>query len=298
MAYVPRFRHVAASIPGYSKSFALLSAANVGDINRAVVFVHGFSGSSRGTWADFVSLVDDKATSRWWETADLYFFHYWWESIFKRIPRNTNTFTNFLGYLFPSPPAGLFDAAEMTPRPGFQYKNLTIVGHSEGGLIVRKVIVDSADADQRLENYMLQRLVAPMREPAPEGIEVAEVRLFAPAIGGESVTGLLGIVTHCAVIAPFLRLSPAKGGMDATSSSVTVARNSTDRYTSHCLMSCFRAHILWADNDSIVNGERYQRDYQCQNIPPGTTHTSICKPNKAYLRPLTFVEAGVVNGKC
>jgi pimeloyl-ACP methyl ester carboxylesterase len=298
MAYVPRLPHVWSSIPGFKWSIAYLSSANTSDVDRAIVFVHGFSGSARSTWSDFLSLVDDKQTSQWWEATDLYFFDYWWDSIFKRIPKNTNTFERFLEYVFPKPPQELFEAAEMTLRPAFEYKYLTLVGHSEGGLIVRKVILNVADTDTRLDKYMRDRMVTPMKEPDPEGIEVAQLRLFAPALGGESLTGPLGIITHCAVIAPFLHASAAKTGMAETSSSVTTPRSSTDRYTDHLAMECFRAHILWADNDAIVNGERYRKDAECKNLPPGTNHVTVCKPSKKYQRPLTFVESGVVNGKC
>jgi hypothetical protein len=145
---------------------------------------------------------------------------------------------------------------------------------------------------------MRQSIHAPMNEPDPEGIEVAELRLFAPALGGEATTGPLGIITHSAVIAPFLHASAAKAGMAEVSSSVTTARTSTDLYTTHLKMGCFRAHILWADNDAIVNGERYRKDSQCKNLPPGTNHISVCKPNEAYRLPLAFVENGVINGKC
>ena len=204
----------------------------------------------------------------------------------------------FLDTVFPAPPQELFEAAEMTLRPAFEYKHLTLVGHSEGGLLVRKVILNVADSDPRLDQYMRNRLVTPTKEPDPVGLEVAQVRLFAPAIGGESLTGLLGIIAHNAVIAPFLRPSAAKTGMAETSSSITVPRSSTDRYTDHLAMECFRAHILWADNDAIVNGERYRKDPECRNLPPGTSHVTVCKPNTNYPRPLTFVESGVINGKC
>ena len=294
-----RFPHVLSGVPGFKRSFAYLSSANPSDVHRAIVFVHGFSGSARSTWSDFFSLVDDEQTSQWWETADLYFFDYWWDSIFKRIPKNTNTFERFLEYVFPRPPQQLFEAADITLRPALEYKHLTLVGHSEGGLIVRKVILNVADSDTRLDKYMRDRIVTPMMtEPGPEGIEVAQLRLFAPALGGESITGPLGIITHCAVIAPFLRAIAAKSGMAETSSSVTTPRSSTDRYTDHLAMECFRAHILWADNDAIVNGERYRKDPECKNLPPGTNHRTVCKPTKLYQRPLKFVESGVINGKC
>ena len=44
---------------------------------------------------------------------------------------------------------------------------------------------------------MKNRLIAPMVEPEPVGVEIADVRLFVPAIGGESLSGLWGIgVVH------------------------------------------------------------------------------------------------------
>lgn len=275
-----------------------MSAANAVDIERAVIFIHGFNGSAKGTWADFAGLVDDKNTSRWWETADLYFFHYQWNSMFESIPKNTNTVIQFIEHLFPTPPDDIFNTAGMGLRDNFSYKKLSLIGHSEGGLILRKVILEIADADTRLEEYLRERLVKPMTEPSPQGIELADIRLFAPAIGGESITGFFGLLTHSSVIAPTLRLSAAKVGMNSTSSSVTEARASTRRYADNCTMACFRAHILWADKDTIVNSERYQRDYQCKNLPTGTDHVKVCKPNPKYIRPLTFVEFGVVNGKC
>jgi hypothetical protein len=298
MVFVSRFPHVRSGIPRFKRSIAYLSTANVADVDRAIIFLHGLSGGASSTWSDFLSLVDDKETSRWWETADLYFYHYWWDSIFKRISKNTNTFEQFLEFVFPNPPRELFEAAGMTLRPAFEYKHLTLVGHSEGGLILRQVILNVADADTRLEKYMRDRMVTPTKEPDPQGIEVANLRLFAPALGGESLTGPLGIIAHCAVIAKFLHASAAKTGMAETSPSVTRPRSSTDDFTYHLAMECFRAHILWADDDAIVNGERYRKDPECKNLPPGTSHVTVCKPNRRYRRPLTFVENGVINGKC
>ena len=45
-----RIRHTKVSLPHYNKSFALLSDAAEGEVKRAVIFIHGFNGSSRGTW--------------------------------------------------------------------------------------------------------------------------------------------------------------------------------------------------------------------------------------------------------
>jgi hypothetical protein len=48
-------RRVPMFIPGYDKSYALVSDDNA---LRAVVFVHGFGGSPTGTWRDFHGLIE------------------------------------------------------------------------------------------------------------------------------------------------------------------------------------------------------------------------------------------------
>ncbi len=152
---LPRLRHVWTPIPDYKQSFALLSSADASDIQRAVVFVHGFSGKAASTWIDFLSLVDDDSfASRWWETADLFFYHYYWDSIFQRIGYNSDKLFDFLERVFPAPPRELFETAEISLRPAFQYNELMLVGHSEGGLLLRKVILEAANRDSRLEAYL------------------------------------------------------------------------------------------------------------------------------------------------
>ena len=78
-----RVQHTYLTLPNQGKSFMLISDAPEADVKRAVVFIHGFNGSARGTWTDFLSLVDDpQACSVWWEAADLFFYHYQWDSVF------------------------------------------------------------------------------------------------------------------------------------------------------------------------------------------------------------------------
>src|SRR5262245_48170101 len=111
-----RFPHVHSRIPGYPRSVALLSAANQPDVTGAVIFVHGFSGAARSTWTDFFSLIDDPQTNAWWETRDIYFYHYWWNSVFQQVPMNAFDLRRFVKAIFPSPPRELFEAAEVSLR--------------------------------------------------------------------------------------------------------------------------------------------------------------------------------------
>jgi hypothetical protein len=137
-----------------------------------------------------------------------------------------------------------------------------------------------------------------MAEPPGDGILTAKLRLFAPALGGETISGLLGVLARSPVISTVAGSLGAKLSMGPASHAVTTARNCTDEYSDYLKMECFRAHIMWADKDSIIEPERYKRDRECVNPTLGTDHVNVCKPKKSYKEPLEFVKEGVIDGKC
>jgi hypothetical protein len=292
--------HRYSMIPGHKPSFAWLSSANSALVKRAVVFVHGFSGDAATTWTDFYRLPDNPATaSPWWETVDLYFFDYFKQSVLSQISRNTLTLMDFLDFIWPKPDAAMTYILSGLQRPDdFEYEDITLVGHSEGGLLIRKVILETARHNQDIETYRLLHDRTGKPEPAAKGLLKADLRLFAPAIGGESISGILGLIAKLPFISLITATSAAKLGLAPIATPVSSARKATDDYTEYLSMGCFRAHILWADDEKIVTSEPYQRDHSCRNLPVGTEHSSVCKPKSIYPLPLSFVEKGVVNGKC
>lgn len=295
-----RAPHVKSMIPGHHPSFAWFASANSALVKRAVVFVHGFSGDADKTWSDFYRLPDNPATaSPWWETVDLYFFDYFKQSIFSQISRNTLSLMDFLDFIWPKPDAAMaYILSGLQRTPDFEYEDITLVGHSEGGLLVRKVILETARHNQDIENYRLLHDRSGKPEPAAKGLLKADLRLFAPAIGGESISGILGMFAGLPFVTPMTGISAAKLGLAPMATPVTSARKATDDYTEFLSMGCFRAHILWADDEHVVTSEPYQRDHACRNLPLGSDHKSVCKPKSIYPLPLSFVEKGVVNGKC
>lgn len=292
-------RHVGCRVPGFKHSFALLASVDASLVKRAVIFVHGFSGSAGDTWTNFIGMVDDAGqASVWWRNIDLYFFDYHWASIFRQVAENTRTLRDFVETIWPTPQQPLQTFFGELKRRDFAYEELTLVGHSEGGLLVRKLILNAAKIDERLEEYRLEAKTAESAEPPPEGILKADLRLFAPAIAGESLSGILGIIAALPFVSSITRGSAAKSSMSAESVSVSGTRGATEELTSYLKMSCFRAHILWADRDGIVLSEEYRRDHVCAHPPRGTEHDTICKPKVHYVTPMTFIEKGVVNGQC
>jgi hypothetical protein len=294
-----RSRHVMCTIPAYPKSFALLSGKDSQTVRRAVIFIHGLNGSARSTWTNFVGLIDNgMSASPWWDFVDLYFFDYQKDSVFRQASRNALRLNEFIESIWPNPNSLMSSLFGDLKRDEFAYKELTLVGHSEGGLLIRKVILEVAKTDKRLEDYRLLHDRTKVPEPEPIGMLNADLRLFAPAIAGEALSGLKGILVSLPIVRNVIRASAAKQSLGAESASVTTSRDATDDYTEYLQMGCFRAHILWADDDNVVTSESYQRDLVCRNLPSGTTHTSICKPNWGYKMPIEFVEKGVIDGKC
>jgi hypothetical protein len=285
------------ALPFHPKSFALISPLSAEDVKRAVLFIHGFNGSARGTWTDFLSLVDHQGAGDWWKDSDLFFLNYQWESVFSQLINNTLTVYKFFRAVFPAPHRAL-GTDNPFRTPDFNYRDLLLVGHSEGGLLLRKAMVEAAQHDPVVQPLLRSAQAANFSKPAPSGILAARMRLFAPALGGEMLTGLIGIIATLPVISNFLVSSAAKVGMSPASAAVTEARRQTVRYAEITGYECFSAHILWAEKDRIIHAEKYEHDLQCINFPPGTNHVSVCKPTLKYPLPLDFVEAGVEHNAC
>lgn len=290
--------HTYRHLPSHEKSFALLSSEESADVVRAVVFIHGFNGSASKTWTDFLSLVDDDVPNTgWWKPSDLFFFDYQWASVDHQLVNNTIEVFKFARAVFPQPEKVLGPDNGFRPE-SFRYKELVLVGHSEGGLLIRRAIIEAAQDDEEITALIAADRGVTSDLPPPRGLLTASVRLFAPALGGAKITGLLGVLTSLGPIAAALAGSASKSGMEPTSPAVTQPRTQTDRYAERLPYACFRAHILWAHTDRIIIGEKYTLDKHCRTFPDGTDHVSVCKPTINYLLPLSFVERGANHDGC
>jgi len=244
---------------------------------------------------NFIGLVDYAgAASNWWENVDLFFFDYRWASMFRQVAENTRALERFIESIWPTPNKAFKDIYGGLQRDHFSYEEISLVGHSEGGLLVRKLILKEA----KRQGLHDPQTAATKPSPFPTGLLKADVRLFAPAIAGESLTGIGGVLASTPVIANLIRAFAAKSSMAAESVSVSGTRTITELLARNYDLPCFKAHVLWANKDQVVVSEEYLFDHACANVPPRTNHVNICKPNDRYLLPMTFIENGVVNGTC
>ena len=252
---------------------------------RLVVFVHGFRGSALESWRQF---PESGAEGRWWLSSDMLFVGY--DSFNDSITGVAARLRRELRRLYPRLPEDLVElnGARARPGPPPAYGELFLVGHSLGGLIVRRALCDAA---QDWRN-------AKEGDPAAArpAILDAKTRLFSPASAGFRAAGWLGAIRASQVWgAASLFLSRSSFYTDLQPGSPFLAE--TRRRTEELVASdrqafeALRAWIVWANPDNVVVAERYDTDWVDEAVEH-QTHRSVCKPTSGYRTPWRFVEEG------
>ena len=249
-------------------------------VTRLVVFVHGFRGKAVGTWREF----PDAGNRHWWEGADLLFVGY--DSTKENITAVANRLRAQLERFFPAPLDAAMSVKGVSPRPEHgAYSELVIVGHSLGGLIVRRALCDAALDWQ-------ERGSQPESKPA---ILHARTRLFSPATAGFRAAGVLGMIRASGLwpaVELFLRPSSAYSDLQPGSLTLATTQSRTEPLAGLTGLDSLRAHIVWANPDNVVIAERYNTDFVDDSWDE-TTHSTVCKPRRGtFEAPWSFVETG------
>ena len=204
------------------------------------------------TWRKFVTGVQGNPS---YATADLYLFAY--PSVRRKVAESAESFANFVS---------------TTVDRGGDYERIVLVGHSEGGVVVRKMVLDAL-------------------KPSGRGLDerFGHIRLFAPAIGGASASGLLG--SGDSLLAPLIAASGAYKSLKPDSQLLTAIRSGTERLQDDLpLDSPAYAHIVWASRDKVVEpGTEYFGDWVSWASSP-TDHSSVVRPSAQYQLPLTIID--------
>lgn len=261
------------------KGWSLYVSHSDRPVSRLVVFVHGFMGNPISTWTDFPSAA---LTRQWWADSDLLFVGY--RSTKGTINGVALQFLQELPKFFPAPFEPARIARGQPAREQFpDYNDLVVVGHSLGGVIVRRAV---AHATQ-------QWSADPTRRSPIMG---ARVRLFSPAIAGFRPAGILGLLASTErwkIIEMFARSSPAYIELQRGSEVLLETRQRTEALAAaHEELESLRPDILWAEPDRVVLPECYVTDTRV-SVLPDTSHKSVCKPGDDFTAPWDFVERGL-----
>jgi hypothetical protein len=266
-------------IPHALKSIARLS---VRPSSTAIVLVHGFKGDRNTTWANFQGLIDSPVASEWWSDCDLFFFAY--SSVTQQVGITASSLETFISSVYPDLPEELLSceiAGENISLPNRRYSSLILVGHSEGGLILRNLmlnrarrIVDAGRTGKKDVEHELQR----------DDILGSTLVLFAPAHLGRNISGLAALIPIS-----ILRLSNAYNNMSPSSDLVRSIREGTEALASkHKSLIGLIASSVFGTYENIVTVGVYATDWQYGTFAE-KGHLSVCKPMPAFLDPLEFV---------
>jgi pimeloyl-ACP methyl ester carboxylesterase len=274
-------------IPGYGKSYALLAKSQV--VDTAVIFVHGFGGKPTSTWINFQGLVDEYSGEfTWWATSDMFFYAY--ESLHTPIRNNANLLEKFVEDVWHTNWKG-----NGSPSRAPKYDSLILAGHSEGGVVIRRLILDrferikeavenaSPDADE-------MALKAAMR-PALDAdfILGSYLRLFAPACRGTNFSSWAGLLTSLShLVSAITASSLVRNELLPESPVLNALKTGTEQ--AHARFRGVRSlytQPIFGVPDQIVYSESYQGESPLWD--KGYDHFAVCKPNYTHKRPLEFV---------
>ena len=289
------YRH---SFRSFRKSYVLVSPLKA--VHCAIVFVHGYGGDSHGTWTNFQMLIDNSQdTAISFRDCDLYFFQY--ESKDEWIHASTDRLLNFLEQLIldpkdvhftedvgpvqvpPQPPAeGGSQIVSVLPAPR-RYTHLILVGHSEGGAVIRNAVIKHFNRKSLKRSYRIRWKI----------LMGSRISLFAPAIAGFRPTGFLGILMKMPWLGNTLDaiLHKDAGYQDLSSGDfLKDLKEQTEAAASKYPHKALRADIVWGYADKVVHPTKYAEDTE-EFVE--ADHRGICKPRENYLHPLKFVSRGL-----
>jgi len=259
-------------------------------VDTAAVFVHGFSGDEERTWRDFQTMIDeDQGFASW----DAYFVGY--PSTREQIGVTAYKLNKLIHEIFPQPPPQIFErrvdyaSVEVQIRRNVSpYNGLVLIGHSQGGVVIRKAVLE--EAKDALHDGSVQD---------DDPLFGADLVLFAPALFGMFLSGWKGFVSATSaakLISPALTGSPSFKELQPGSQFLVRLENETSALArdNPGKVAALSARIAWATRDEIVQGGlRYSCD-PAYKVLEGN-HSSVCKPNAHFLKPLLFVQGKEVD---
>jgi pimeloyl-ACP methyl ester carboxylesterase len=280
-ALMPHCHHYSWFAKPYTNSYALLSDAS--GVDTAVVFVHGFLGDPHDTFYGFQDMIESRSSAdAHWLKRDLFFFTY--KSTRNNIETSAGELLSFLDKIFPTPPDELLSLSplQLMPKslsslnsPPRTYGRLVLVGHSEGGLVIRKAAI-------------LKRVLT-----GSNPISKAKLALFAPAISGVNPSRFWGMLLELRPInwfaLPFLKGSLAYRDMSTPLYYNDVMNKTVKARETHPGHTALWAQMRFGADEDVVTPVEWPDDDKEEPEEPGKDHLSICKPKGSYDRPLTFV---------
>lgn len=287
--------HVARDVDTLGYGSTLLVARR--PAHQLIVFVHGFNGNALKTWKHF-----DESDQRCWGESDLLFVGY--DSLRENVLSVVHRLSQFLDVIYPRLPdyySSVFSRA--IRAPGQDYRDLLLVGHSLGGVIIRRILAEAVKLWQdksRPPDYQNLNTPSQLIEQLRPRVLDAKAMLFSPASEGFLPKGWLGVMSAVGVLRLSeiaLRKAPSYTELKPHSALLANTKSWTESYCRDygSQVNALRAQTIWANPDTVVQVEDYSTDRPSTSAN-GRTHADVCKPDHQYSTPWHFVEQNF--GQC
>jgi triacylglycerol esterase/lipase EstA (alpha/beta hydrolase family) len=185
---------------------------------RLIVFVHGFAGRAVRTWNEFAA---SGQSNDWWRASDMMFVGY--QSLREQPAETAAWLRQRLDDFYPLLPQGFLTRSGFAVRtPSDEpYRELFLVGHSLGGVVLRLALLQQAREWTSTVN-------PGHTQPVPSLLE-ATLRLFSPASAGFQPAGLVALATSLRSLAyALLRVAPAFSALSMESDLLLRTRAETE----------------------------------------------------------------------
>jgi hypothetical protein len=258
-------------------------------VDTAVIFVHGFGGKPTATWRNFHGLVDEYSTEyTWWATSDMFFYAY--ESLHTPIRRNAELLGGFVECV-------CHDAWQGAGSPDgkLKYKDVIFAGHSEGAVVVRRLILDryeairlaTEQANPAADANTLKFAMKPMLDS--DYVLASYLRLFAPACMGTNFSSWAGFLTSFShFVSAITASSLVRNELLPESPVLNALRIGTEEaHAEFREVRSLYTRPVFGVPDQIVYSESYRGEEPLWD--DGYDHFGVCKPDYTHKRPLEFV---------
>jgi hypothetical protein len=293
-----RVRRIPKEIVAFPKSFALIGDPRA---ETGVIFVHGFGGSSSRTWQDFHGLVDEHNTpGKLWHQCNLFFFSY--DSIRTPVGVNGERLGSFVedvvqGRCFRQSRNSQPIQPAVEPKSPF-IRKLIFVGHSEGAVVIRRMILDrfgklkrrvtSATKTAHAQKAMKKAI---SRELKKDPVLNSMLRLFAPACLGTNFSSFFGFALSLSTLVSAIAASSLVRNELLPDSPILKQIQSETENAARIFPPILgmASKVLFGDRDQVV----YTGAYNCDEISyvENRNHFTVCQPKSDYTLPLEFVSS-------
>jgi pimeloyl-ACP methyl ester carboxylesterase len=233
-------------------------------VYKAVVFIHGFNGSSLETFGSF---NDEFRTREEYKGRDVYFFGY--DSLFDQISNSALNFLKFLRRIHDDLPEVVQESGLGVKREE-PYSEIVIVCHSLGAVVARIALNEGSRSN-------------------PAFLEKCRLVLFAPAHqGAMTVFGNLGFPGNFSVFGPVIKYFVLTFDQLIDRSLVIddMEKRCAELISKGITSYTIAEKVIWASPERVVINKTFLSDPEPVIFPGKVSHVKVCKPTPRFPEPL------------